>query len=172
MGRSTEDYLDSLLMEAMASEENDIYEELGEDEPFDPTVPIVFESPEDNIYAGQAAYTPDMPMQDMYEQGMYIPYRNEVLALAKEPSLPGWKEFSTFKGNQFIIRMADPKGVISYEGLSARETLAKLLTGGFNGDAEAALKDLDARLNGGLNNLDPDTYKAYVAPSSYKVTRD
>ena len=33
MGRSTEDYLDSLLMEAMASEENDIYEELGEDEP-------------------------------------------------------------------------------------------------------------------------------------------
>lgn len=114
----------------------------------------------------------DENLVDMYEQGMYIPYRNEVLALAKEPSLPGWKEFSTFKGNQFIIRMADPKGVISYEGLSARETLAKLLTGGFNGDAEAALKDLDARLNGGLDKLDPDTYKAYVAPSSYKVTRD
>lgn len=114
----------------------------------------------------------DENLVDMYEQGMYIPYRNEVIALSKEPTVPGWKEFSTFKDNQFIIRMADPKGVINYEGLSARETLSKLLTGGFDGDAEAALKDLDARLNEALTKLDPDTYNAYVAPDTYKITRD
>lgn len=114
----------------------------------------------------------DENLVDMYEQGMYIPYRNEVLALAKEPEVPGWQGFSTFKDNQFIIRMADPKGVISYEGLSARETLAKLLSGGFDGGAEAALADLDQRLNDGLSKLDSDTYNSYVAPSSYKVNRD
>ncbi len=114
----------------------------------------------------------DENLVDMYEQGMYIPYRNEVLDLAKEPAVPGWKEFSTFKDNQFIIRMADPKGVISYEGLSAREALAKLLSGGYDTSAQAALKDLDDRLNGGLKKLDPEIYKSYVAPSSYKVNRD
>ena len=67
--------------------------------------------------------------------------------------------------------MADPKGVIKYEGLSARETLAKLLSGGFSEDAETVLKDLDARLNSGLEGLDPEVLKAYVAPASYNVNR-
>jgi len=68
--------------------------------------------------------------------------------------------------------MSDPKGVISYEGLSARETLAKLLSGGYSEDAATVLKDLDDRLNGGLANLDEETRKAYIAGDGYKVTRD
>lgn len=114
----------------------------------------------------------DENLVDMYEQGMYIPYRSEVLDLASESQVPGWQEFSTFKDNQFIIRMADPKGIISYEGLSARETLAKLLSGGYSEDAETVLKDLDDRLNGGLDALSEEEKAAYVAPSSYNVTRD
>jgi len=114
----------------------------------------------------------DENLVDMYEQGMYIPYRNEVLSLAKEPTVPGWQGFSTFKDNQFVIRMADPKGVISYEGLSARETLVKLLSGGFNESAETVLKDLDKRLNDALGKLEADKYAAYVAPDSYQVKRD
>lgn len=114
----------------------------------------------------------DENLVDMYEQGMYIPYRSEVLNLASDSQVPGWKEFSTFKDNQFIIRMADPKGIISYEGLSARETLAKLLSGGYSEDAATVLKDLDDRLNGGLNALSEEEKKDYVAPSSYNVKRD
>ena len=114
----------------------------------------------------------DDNLVDMYEQGMYIPYRSEVLDIAGESSVKGWKEFSTFKDNQFIVRMADPKGVISYEGLSARETLTKLLSGGYSEDAATVLKDLDDRLNGGLKELSEEELKDYVAPASYNVKRD
>ena len=114
----------------------------------------------------------DENLVEMYEQGMYIPYRSEVLDIAGESSVKGWKEFSTFKDNQFIVRMADPKGVITYEGLSARETLAKLFSGGYSEDAATVLKDLDDRLNGGLKELDEAELKDYVAPSSYNVKRD
>ena len=114
----------------------------------------------------------DENLAPMYEQGMYIPYRGSVIGLSKDSSIHGWKEFSTFKDNQLILRMSDPKGVISYEGLSARETLAKLLSGGFSEDAATVLKDLDDRLNGGLANLDEATRKEYIAGDGYKVTRD
>ncbi len=114
----------------------------------------------------------DENLVDMYEQGMYIPYRSEVLSMGKESSVKGWKEFSTFKDGQFNIKMADPKGVIQYEGLSARETLSKLLSGGYSEDAETVLKELDERLNSGLEKLTPEEKSAYVAPDSYKVTRD
>jgi multiple sugar transport system substrate-binding protein len=114
----------------------------------------------------------DENLAPMYEAGMYVPYRSEVVGMAKESSVKGWKEFSTFKDDQMIIRMPDPKGVIKYEGLSARETLAKLLSGGFSEDAATVLKDLDDRLNSGLAALDPEVLKSYVAPSSYNVNRE
>ncbi len=113
----------------------------------------------------------DEKLAPMYEAGMYVPYRSEVVGMAKESSVKGWKEFSTFKDDQMIIRMPDPKGVIKYEGLSARETLAKLFSGGFSEDAATVLKDLDDRLNGGLDGLDPEVLKEYIAPSSYNVKR-
>ena len=113
----------------------------------------------------------DEKLAPMYEAGMYVPYRSEVVSMAKESSVKGWKEFSTFKDDQMIIRMPDPKGVIKYEGLSARETLAKLFSGGFSEDAATVLKDLDDRLNGGLDALDPDVMKEYIAPASYNVNR-
>jgi len=114
----------------------------------------------------------DENLAPMYEQGMYIPYRGSVIGLSKDSSIKGWKEFSTFKDDQFILRIPDPKGVISYEGLSARETLTKLLSGGFSEDAATVLKDLDDRLNGGLAALDEATRKEYIAGDGYKVTRD
>lgn len=114
----------------------------------------------------------DENLVEMYEKGMYIPFRKEVLDLATDSTVYGWKDFSTFIDNQFIIRMADPKGIITYEGLSPRETLAKLLSGGYGNDAKAVLEELDARLNGGLAALDEETLKNYIAPSSYKVERE
>ncbi len=114
----------------------------------------------------------DANLVEMYEKGMYIPYRSQVLELAKESEVKGWREFSTFPGNQFIIRMANPKGVISYEGLSAHETVTKLLSGGYQEDAETILKDLDERMNAAFMALDEDTRKDYIAPESYNVKRD
>ena len=113
----------------------------------------------------------DENLVEMYEKGMYIPFRKEVLDLASDSSVYGWKEFSTFIDDEFIIRMADPKGIITYEDLSPRETLAKLLSGGYSEDAKTVLEDLDARLNGGLAELDEETLKNYIAPDSYKVER-
>ena len=114
----------------------------------------------------------DENLVEMYEKRMYIPYRSNVVGMAKESSVPGWKEFSTFRDDQFIIRMADPKGLLHYEGLSARETLGKLLSGGFSEDAETVLKELDSRLNAAFAALDPEVQAAYIAQPGYVVTRD
>ena len=114
----------------------------------------------------------DENLVEMYEKGMYIPFRSNVVSMAKESQVHGWKEFSTFKDDQLIIRMADPKGLLKYEGLSARETLGKLLSGGFSEDAETVLKELDDRLNTAFKALDPDVQAAYIAQAGYTVTRD
>lgn len=108
----------------------------------------------------------------MYEQGMYIPYRSQVLDLASASNVHGWQEFSTFPGNQYIIRMADPKGLLKYEGLNARETLGKLLSGGYSEDAATVLKELDDRLNNAFAALDETTRQAYIAQDGYVVERD
>ena len=114
----------------------------------------------------------DENLVEMYEKGMYIPYRSSVVNMAKESDVYGWKEFSTFKDDQLVIRMADPKGMLKYEGLSARETLAKLLSGGYTEDAETVLKDLDDRLNTAFKALDPEVQASYIAQPGYTVTRD
>ncbi len=114
----------------------------------------------------------DENLVEMYEKGMYIPYRSSVVSMAKESDVYGWKEFSTFKDDQLVIRMADPKGMLKYEGLSARETLAKLLSGGYTEDAETVLKDLDDRLNTAFKALDPEVQASYIAQPGYTVTRD
>lgn len=75
--------------------------------------------------------------------------------------------FSTFKDDQFIIRMADPKGLLKYEGLSARETLGKLLSGGFNESPEMVLKELDDRLNAAFGALDPEVQASYIAQEGW-----
>ena len=54
MGRSTEDYLDSLLMEAMASEE-EVFDDPYKDVPFDPTKPITVEDIDTESYDAPAA---------------------------------------------------------------------------------------------------------------------
>ncbi len=115
----------------------------------------------------------DENLVEMYEQGMYIPFSTKVVSMAKESDVYGWKEFSTFKDDQIIIRMADPKGMLKFEGLSARETLAKLLSGGFGDeDPEAVLKELDDRLNAAFQALDPEVQAAYIAQPGYTVTRE
>jgi len=113
----------------------------------------------------------DENLAKMYEQGMYIPYRKHAVDIAPDSKVEGWKEFATFKDDQFIIRMADPKGIISYDGPSARETLAKLFAGEYSEDAEDVLKNLDERLNAGLVLLDDDVINEYVASSGYRVER-
>lgn len=113
----------------------------------------------------------DENLVDMYEQGMYIPYRSQVVEIADECTVHGWKEFSTFKDNQYIIRMADPKGILKYEGSNARETLTKLLSGGYSEDAATVLKDLDNRLNTAFKALDPAVQAGYIAKDGYDVTR-
>ena len=114
----------------------------------------------------------DENLVPMYEKGMYIPYRSQVLDLAGEADVYGWKEFSTFPDNQYIIRMADPKGMLKYEGSNARETLSKLLSGGYSEDAETVLKALDDRLNTAFQALDEDLKKEYIAQEGYVVVRE
>lgn len=108
----------------------------------------------------------------MFEKGMYIPYRSQVKEMAGESSVRGWAEFATFPNNQFIIRMANPKGVIKYEGLSAHETVTKLLSGGYDADAETVLRELDERMNNAFNALPEAQRNDYTAPASYNVVRE
>ena len=114
----------------------------------------------------------DENLVEMYEKGMYIPFSTKVVSMASESDVYGWKEFSTFPDDQVIIRMADPKGMLKYEGLSARETLAKILSGGFTEDPEVVLKELDDRLNAAFQALDPEVQANYLAQPGYNVKRE
>ena len=114
----------------------------------------------------------DENLVEMYGQGMYIPCRSNVPGMVKESSVAGWKEFSTFRDNRFIIRMADPKGLLHYEGLSARETPGKLLSGRLSEDAETVLKEPDDRLNAAFGALDPEVQASHIAQPGYTVARD
>ena len=103
---------------------------------------------------------------------MYIPCRSNVAGMVKESSVAGRKEFSAFRDDRFIIRMADPKGLLHYEGLSARETPGKLLSGGFSEDAETVLKELDDRPNAAFRALDPEVQASHISQPGYTVARD
>jgi len=99
---------------------------------------------------------------EMYEQGYYIPYRAQAVALAKkQPTAKGFAEFANVP--QKMLLLPSPDSDISLEGLVYREVFTRLFSGGYTDSPQAVLQELDKRYNDAVSKMDQaklNTYKA------------
>jgi multiple sugar transport system substrate-binding protein len=103
----------------------------------------------------------DNYMSQMYEQSLYIPYREEAIKLAKsEPTQKGFKEFADLP--QKALMLPTPDTAVTPEGEAYRETIIKIFAGGYGDDVKGALADLDKRYNTALAQLDPEYVKTFA----------
>ncbi len=102
----------------------------------------------------------DANMAQMYEQSLYIPYRQEAIDLAaSEPTQKGFKEFADLP--QKALMLPTPDTAVTPEGDAYRDTIIKILTGVYGDDVKGALADLDKRYNTALTQLDPAYVKTF-----------
>lgn len=97
----------------------------------------------------------DKNASEMYEQGLYVPMRQEAIDLAvKAPEAKGFADFANVP--QKFVMQPMPDTMISVEGPAYREVLANLLSGQAGSDVKALLADVDARYNKALEALTPE----------------
>ncbi len=105
----------------------------------------------------------DANMAEMYENGLYIPVRNEAIALAtKAPEMNGWAEFADF--DEIFVMPPVPDSYITVEGTTYREAIVNMWTNPDLDDVEAVMKDVDERYNQALAEVDQGVVDLYVIP--------
>jgi multiple sugar transport system substrate-binding protein len=89
---------------------------------------------------------------EMYEQGLYIPFRQEAVALAKtKPTQKGFAEFSSNPSLKLIP--ADPEFQLPIEGDLINPTTLGMFSGALGRNAAAIIADVDKRYNAALNAM-------------------
>jgi multiple sugar transport system substrate-binding protein len=112
----------------------------------------------------------DENMAEMYEEGLYIPYRSQALALAKkQPTAKGFAEFADVP--QKLLLLPSPDSDISVEGLVYREVYIRIFGRGYNESPAAVLKELDDRYNAALKKLDGEKLNSFKAPPDRVIKR-
>jgi multiple sugar transport system substrate-binding protein len=92
----------------------------------------------------------DENMAEMYENGLYVPYRSQAIALAKKaPTLKGFAEFANVP--QKITLLPTPNGILAIEGLDQAQTFIRFFSRGYRENAATVLGDLDRRYMSALN---------------------
>ena len=102
----------------------------------------------------------------MYEQGLYIPFRTEAIKMAtKTPAAKGFADSAyTF---QQIIRLPMPDNITPLEGDGYQTTLLNIFSGALGNDVGAILKDLDNRYNAGLTKIPAAKLEEFRAPANW-----
>ncbi|MGB8453070.1 MAG: ABC transporter substrate-binding protein [Anaerocolumna sp.] len=118
------------------------------------------DKPEKSLEVMKFFYS-DENMAQMYEQSLYIPYRQEAIDLAKsQPAQKGFAEFSNVPEKNLML--PSPDSNVTVEGDAYRETIMKFFAGGYGKeDATTVLADLDDRYNKALGDLDPALLKDF-----------
>lgn len=112
----------------------------------------------------------DECMAEMYENGLYIPFRQEAMDMAtKVPEQKGFAEFADVPDKVLMLPM--PDGKITVEGDPYRETILALFAGTKGNDAKAVLEDLDNRYNTALEALDPAVLEEYKTPAGRDINK-
>ncbi len=103
----------------------------------------------------------DENMAQMYEQALYIPYRQEAIDLAKsEPTQKGFSDFANVPEKNIMLPSPDTN--VTVEGDAYRETIMKFFAGGYGDESVTdVLTDLDTRYNKALDSLDPELLKGF-----------
>jgi multiple sugar transport system substrate-binding protein len=108
---------------------------------------------------------------EMYEQGYYIPYRSQAVALAtKPPTAKGFAEFANVP--QKMILLPGPDADLTLEGLVYREVFLRLFSRGYTDTPEQVLRELDTRYNTAVQRLDRALLNSYRAPADRVILRN
>ncbi len=106
----------------------------------------------------------------MYEQGLYVPIRQEAINMAaKQPDAKGFAEFADIK-EKFVMQPM-PDTMISVEGSAYREVLANLLSGQAGSDVKALLEDCDTRYNKALEALTAEQLELFKLAEGTVIER-
>ena len=106
----------------------------------------------------------------MYEQGLYVPIRQEAIDMAtKQPDAKGFAEFANIE--QKFVMGAMPDTLISLEGSAYRDVIIKLLSGQGGSDIRAVMEECDARYNKALEALTPEQLDLFRLPEGTQVER-
>jgi multiple sugar transport system substrate-binding protein len=112
----------------------------------------------------------DENMAEMYEEGLYIPYRSQAVALAKkQPTAKGFAEFANVP--QKLLLLPSPDSDISVEGLVYREVYIRIFGKGYTDPPATVLRDLDTRYNDALKKLPADKLNSFKAPADRVIRR-
>jgi len=104
----------------------------------------------------------DANLAELYVAGLYVPFRQQALALARgEPQAKGFKEFASVPNP--AIGPATPENRIQVEGLAYRETLQRIFSRGYNEPIAQILADLDRRYNEAVGRLPRDVQEDFRA---------
>ena len=107
----------------------------------------------------------------MYEQGLYVPIRQEAIDMAtKQPDAKGFAEFANIE--QKFVMSAMPDTLISIEGPAYREVIINILSGQAGSDIQGLMEDCDARYNKALEALGAEQIELFKLPEGTKVERD
>jgi multiple sugar transport system substrate-binding protein len=110
----------------------------------------------------------DECMAEMYEDGLYIPFRQEAIALAKQaPSAKGFAEFASLP--DFALRLPAPYNILPLEGEDYRPTIMAMFSGTLGNNTTAILADLDKRYQTALEKLDRNTLEEFRTPAGRNI---
>jgi len=106
----------------------------------------------------------------MYEQGLYVPIRNEAIAMAtKQPTAKGFAEFANVPDKFVMAPMPDT--LITIEGTTWREAIINFFAGQSGSDAAAILADVDTRYNKALEELDDEKLALFTLPEGTQLEK-
>jgi len=108
----------------------------------------------------------DENLAELYEAGLYVPFRQQALALVKnQPVAKGFKEFASVPNPAIFV--PTPENRMQVEGLAYRETIARILARGYDSVSQA-LADLDKRYNDALARLSKDVQEEFRSNADYR----
>lgn len=108
----------------------------------------------------------DENLAEMYEAGLYVPFRQEAVSLAaKEPSLKGFKEFASVIPARGL---PNPENRVQVEGLAWRETFQRIFSNGYSEPVSQVLADLDKRYNEAVDRLNPQLRESFRASVDFR----
>lgn len=105
----------------------------------------------------------------MYENALYIPYRQEAIDMAKkEPEAKGFAEFADVPDKMLMLPIPDT--LIKVEGQSNLDAIIGIMSENPEMEPLEALEDIDARYNAALEEqADPEELETFRTPEGRKT---
>lgn len=118
------------------------------------------DKPEKTLEVFKFFYSDENTAQ-MYEQSLYIPFRQEAVDIAKsEPTLKGFSDFADIPDK--VLMLPSPDTRVDAPGAQFRQTISDIFAGKYNNmTVEDVLMDLDNRYNEAFQKLPRSIQEEY-----------